>query len=155
MATVDVLAVEFAEVARNLRDAADEGLRRELLTAIRDAAAPIPAAIRLEMPGRMPNRYAAVLDADLNIGVSVRASRGDPGVTVRARTRRAQRRRLYRLDQGILAHTLFGNRRHWFTQPVQPGWFTEPNEDAAPHVRADIEDALDRVKDNIFRGAHL
>jgi len=152
MPTLDVLAVEFGEIARNLRAAADDGLRRELLDAIHHAADPIPEAIRAGMPARMPNRYAATLNADLAIGVSVRSGRGDPGVTVRARTRRAQRRRLYRLDQGVLAHPLFGNRQHWYDQPAGEGWFTRPNEDAAPRVRGEIAAALEHVKDQIWRG---
>jgi hypothetical protein len=64
------------------------------------------------------------------------------------------RRRIRRLDQGILEHPLFGNRRHWYRQPVAAGWFTQPNDDAAPRARRDIEDALGRVKDKIFRGVH-
>ncbi len=154
MPTIDVLAHDLAEVARGLRQAGDTDLRHELLNGIQHAAAPVPETIRQQMPGRMPNRYAAALDADLNIGVAVRTGSGDPGVSIRARTRRAQRRRLQRLDQGVLAHPLFGNRRHWYDQPVREGWFTQPAEDSAPRVRADIETALDRVKDKIFRGAH-
>ena len=154
MATLSVLANELAEVARNLRQAGDEELRRELLDGIQRAVEPIPQAIRGGMPGRLPNRYAATLDADLSIGVQTRTGVSTAGVSVVARTRRAQRRRLYRLDQGVLAHPLFGNRRHWFDQPVREGWFTQPAEDSAPRVRQDIEDALNRVEDKIFKGAH-
>ena len=154
MPTIDALAHDLAEVARGLRQAGDTELRRELLDGIQHAAAPVPDAIRQQMPGRMPNRYAATLDADLNIGVVTRTGSGDPGVSIRARTRRAQRRRLKRLDDGVLAHPLFGNRRHWYDQPVREGWFTQPAEDSAPRAREDIEAALARVEDKIFRGAH-
>jgi hypothetical protein len=157
MPTVDVLAHEFAELARELRRAGDDELRRELQDAISHAAAPVPEQIREELPARLPNPYAAVLNADLIIRITSRTARSNPGVRITApeRTRSVvTRRRLIRLDQGVLAHPLFGNRRHWYTQPVTAGFFTQPAEDSAPRARQDIEEALDRVKEKIYAGVH-
>lgn len=156
--TVDAFAAELAEVAGRLRAAGETGLRRELVKAIRDAAAPIPGAIRAGLPARLPDRYAGVLNADLKLGVSVRAAAGDPGVSVWAEPagRTARTRRLHRLESGVLWHPVFaeGPRRswEWAQQAVTPGWFSGPAEDAAPRVRAAIDAALDRVKDQIWRG---
>src|SRR5262245_53214650 len=151
MGTLDATAAELAVLARNLREAGEEGLRRELTEAIKRAAEPVPGMIRTELPARLPGRYAGVLGADLRIDISVRTGSSDPGVTVQASTRR---RRIRRLDAGVLAHPLFGDREKWFDQAVSPGWFTRPNRDAAARVREAIESALDRVKDQIWAGVH-
>lgn len=157
MATVDALADDLAALARSLRDAGDEGLRREVTSAIRRAAGTIPPAIRAGMADRHPRRYFdGTLRADTQIGVRVQA--GTSGtVSVYARTRGTPRhqRKLRRLDEGFLTHPLFGDRDHqWYTQAVTPGWFTQPAGDAQPRVRREIEDALDRVKDQIWAGVH-
>jgi hypothetical protein len=154
MATLDVLALDLAELARGLRQAGDKDLGQELTDAIHQAADPIPGEIRAGLKPKLPDRYAEVLDSVLATRVSILSRASNPGVSIRATTRGPMRRRIRRLDQGILEHPLFGNRRHWYRQPVAAGWFTQPNEDAAPRARRDIEDALDRVKDKIFKGIH-
>jgi hypothetical protein len=154
MPTADVLAAEFSELARGLHHAGDTSLYNEISGAIDQAAGPVPGEIRTGLAPKMPNRYAATLNAELAAGVQVRRGRADPGVTVWARTRGPRRVRLRRLDQGILEHPLFGNREFWYRQAVRPGWFTQPNQDAAPRVRASLEAALERVKDQIWAGVH-
>jgi len=159
VAAVNALAVELAELARNLRQAGDEGLRRELVSGIKDAADPIPGEIRRQLPDFLPDRYAEVLNADMQISVSVRTGGTGQGVSVVAPERmrgKAQRRRITRLNAGILAHPLFGDRERWFSQTdgVTRGFFDKPAEDSAPRVRAEIEKALDRVKDEIYKGIH-
>ena len=104
---------------------------------------PVPGRIRDGLKPKLPDRYAEVLDADLDIKVTVRNSGGDAVARVTATTRGAAgRRRLRRLDRGTLEHPLWGDRSRWFMQEVAPGWFTGPPEDAAPRVRAALEQAL-------------
>ena len=146
--------IDLAEVSRGLRQAGDKDLGKELTDAIHQAADPIPEDIRAGLKPKLPNRYAGVLDSVLSTRVAVLSGASNPGVSIRATTRGPSRRRIRRLDQGILEHPLFGNRRHWYSQAVTPGWFTQPNEDSAPRARRDIEAALERVKEKIFRGVH-
>lgn len=148
MAGLVTAADELDSVARHLREIGEGELVRELTAAIRRGVDPVRDDIRAGLKPKLPDRYAEVLDADLAINVSVRTGDRNPGVTVKATTRSGQRRRIRRLDQGILAHPLWGNRKHWYNQgepSVQPGWFTGPADDAAPRVRAEIERALDEV----------
>ena len=143
MAAMDDAAQQLRTVAVHLREAGDEGLKRELFAALRHATDPVPGEIRAGLKPKLPDRYAEVLDADLAIGTSVRSA---GTVTLRGTTRGAvQRRRLRRLNAGVLAHPLWGNRRHWYDQPVTPGWFTGPAEDAVPQVREEILQALNDV----------
>ena len=137
------MASQLEAAAFRLRRAGEEDLARELNTAMRDGVRPVPDAIRAGLPPKLPDRYAEVLDADLDIKVTARNSGGDAVVSVTATTRGiVQRRRLRRLDRGVLERPFFGDRRRWYAQDVEPGWFTGPAEDAAPQVRAALEQAL-------------
>jgi len=159
--TTDAAARDLAELAGNLREIGETGLRRDLLAAIRHAADSIPPAVRRELPERLPDRYAAVLDPDLDMGSSVRTTGTDVGVWEYARPRGRKKRKLPRLDAGILWHPVFGSylvpRRQWEWREqgppsVLPGFFSDPVEDAAPRVRADIQAAMDRLNGEVWRG---
>lgn len=141
----DYLATELEHVARHLALAGDTGLRKELQDAVTRATRTVPEAIRGGLDAHLPNRYAGDLSADLRITVSKRYGQRDPGITVTATTRGAKRRKLRRLNRGILEHPLWGNRDHWYAQAVTPGWFTGPAEQAGERARAEIEMAMDRV----------
>jgi|SRR6516162_9488893 hypothetical protein len=150
--TTDAAAQDLATLARNLRDAGETGLRRDLLAAIKHAAATIPPVVRVQLPDRMPDRYAAVLGPDLDMGSSTRTTGTEIGVSVYARPRGRKKRKLPRLDYGILTHPLFGDRKYWYDQAITRGFFSGPVEDAAPRVRADMIDAIDHTSDELWRG---
>jgi hypothetical protein len=146
MAGLADAADELEALAFRLRRAGDGELVREVTRAMRDAVGPVKDQIRADLKPRLPDRYAATLDADLRLGVNVRTAGGNPGVAVTGTTTRG--RKLRRLDAGLLTHPLFGDREHWYTQEepsVQPGWFTGPAEAGGPRVRAGVERALEDV----------
>ena len=144
MAGLAGAAAELEALAFRLRRAGDTELLREVTRAMRDAVEPVQDDIRAGLVPHLPNPYAAALDEDLRLGVSVRTTDRDPGVAVTGQAR-GKVRRLRSLDAGILHHPLFGSREHWYAQEVQPGWFTGPAEAAGPRVRAAIERALEDV----------
>jgi len=138
------LASQLEAAAFRLRRAGEGDLARELAAAMRRGVQPVPGRIRDGLKPHLPNRYAADLAATVDIRTAVRNSGGDAVVSVYAKPR-AQSRRLRRLDAGQLTHPLWGDREHWYTQQVEPGWFTGPCQDAEPRVRAELEKALDDV----------
>jgi hypothetical protein len=144
MAGLADAAAELEALAFRLRRAGDGELVREVTRAMRDAVIPVQDEIRAGLKPELPDRYAAELDADLRLGVSVRTGERDPGVAITGQAR-GKARKLRRLDSGLLTHPLFGDREHWKTQRVGPGWFTGPAEAASPRVRAEIERALEDV----------
>ena len=144
-------AAEFAELAKNLRLVADEELSRELSRSISEATQPLPGKIRSGLGGFMPNRYAGVLSGDLSLRTSQRSTGSDPGVKIVATGRSGKRRRMRRLNDGTLAHPLFGHRKHWYNQPAkQAGWFDKPIEEDAPEIRDAILAAMARVAEKAF-----
>ena len=148
MAGLGDAAAELEALAFRLRRAGNDELVREITKAMRDAVVPVKDEIRADLKPKLPDRYAAELDADLRLGVNVRTTGSDPGVAVTGTTRSGRARKLRYLDEGRLTHPVYGNREVWRTQEepsVQPGWFTGPAEAAAPRVRAGIERALEDV----------
>ena len=155
------MASELEALAFRLRRAGEDGLRRELTRAMNDAVKPVSDRIREELKPHLPDPYAEVLDADLIFKVTSRNSgsvnaNATAALTATTTGKEAGRRRLRRLDAGVLAHPLYGRRRHWYAQgepSVKPGWFSGPAQDAAPQVRAALEQALADVSAEVTRGA--
>jgi hypothetical protein len=148
-------ASELESIAAYLRQQADGELLRDLTRAMRDAVNPVIPQIREGLRPKMPDRYADVLAEDVILQVRVRTARS-PGVTLVARERgtvSGKRRRLWRLDRGVLEHPVFGDRGDWKEQPVEPGWFTQPPEQAAPRVEQALADVLERVEYEVDRRA--
>ena len=156
MGDVGSAADDFRLLALRLKNTADTGLRRELDTAIRDAAEPIPARIRTGLPAYLPGRYAAVLDADLQLSLRKLTSIENPGVTLWAMNRGPRRRRKIRRlnDFGMLSHPLFGDRERWYDQTdgLKPGFFTTPAEHSAPQVREAIVAVMRDIADRVTGG---
>ncbi len=156
MAGLADAAAELEALAFRLRRAGDTELVREVTRAMRDAVIPVQDEIRTGLAPKLPNRYAAELDADLRLGVSVRTNERNPGVSLTATTRSGRARKLRYLDEGRLTHPVYGNREVWRTQvepSVQPGIVTGPCEAGGPRVRAGIEKALEDVAAKAVKGA--
>ena len=142
------MASELEAAAVRLRRAGQDSLARELTAAMRRGVAPVPDQIRAGLKPHLPDRYAATLDADLDIRTIARSGSAttDAVVSVYAQSRTGSRK-LKRLDAGLLTHPLFGDREVWRTQDgvgegVEPGFFTGPCEAEESRVRAELEQAL-------------
>lgn len=144
MADFGIAASELESIARHLRRAGEVELVRSLQKAMTRAVTPVKDDIRRNLRPALPDRYADTLNADLSIKTRSFTG-GNPQVLVTASTRSEKKRKLRKLDAGLLTHPLFGDREHWYTQDVQPGWFRRPCEAAVPRVREEILRALDDV----------
>ena len=144
-------AREFADLAKNLREVGEEGLRRELLQAVDDAAQPVADEIGnvTHLRADMPDRYADVLAKDLRISTHKTTGGTDPGVTILVRAPTVGRggRKVRQRNAGVIAHPVFGNRNVWRTQTagMRAGFVDDPVERAAPHVRDKILEAVHRI----------
>lgn len=150
-------ATEFEALARALKDAGEKDLARELRKAINDAGQGLAKQVGNEehLKPYMPNRYAEILAEDLTVTISQRLGTA-PGVTLRAKGRQ-RNRHVARLNQGILAHPVYGRpdrtRRQWAwvnDQPIRPRFFDDPVAASGPEVRRQIEAALHRIKAKIY-----
>lgn len=138
---------QLARISRQLKEEANRGLRLELDRALREAVAPLRQALPESARQTLPRRGGlADQVAASRVGVRrIPVSRGG-GLRLVATNNRALRN----LDRGRLRHPVFG-RDDWVTQPVTPGWWSKPIEDAGPQVQAAVQEAVGRVADRIER----
>jgi hypothetical protein len=148
-------AQAFQILATHLREAGETGLRRELTKAVNDAAKPATDLIKnvSHLRAYMPDRYADVLAQDLQVTTHTRIGGG--GVTVNARAPTIGRggRKVRQRNQGRITHPLFGDKQRWYEQTagMEPGFFDDPLERAAPQIRDSLLEAMHRVADEITR----
>lgn len=167
-------AVQLAGLSRRLRDAGTEGrgLYRALQKALKAAADPVAKEIgdTAHMDPYMPDRYAAVLAADLDVKVTSSLS-GDPKVTIRAKPIE-HHRKIGLIESGVINHPVFAQgprrrprsaalteeaaRKHgipvsavrgwtWVngqTKGMRAGFFTDPCKNAEPDVSDKLMQAL-------------
>jgi len=138
-------ADDYAALARRLKDAGEGGLARALRKAIRDAADPIAREIKdpAHLESYMPDRYAATLAADVRVSTLGAGSVRNPGVRIQA-TGRVRKRKVIKVNDGLLTHPVFGNREVWVTQRdgMKAGFFTDPCDRSGPQVRDRILAAM-------------
>ncbi len=148
-------------LAQRLREAGPEGqgLKRALMRQITEAAKPLVAEISSveHLKPYMPDRYAALLAADLSVG-TVRNFGTDPGVSIRGKGRERARKVRY-LNEGTINHPVYarGERKTWRwknrqTGGMRAGFFTDPCRDATPQIRSKVLEALTETSRKITRG---
>jgi hypothetical protein len=135
-------ADQLARMNRALKSASPE-LRRELARGIREGTEPLRQETRQNILSTLPTSggLATAVHADTTIVSSRRGSPANPGIRLRAKSRR----NVKRMDLGRLRHPLFGNKDYWYTQAIPPGWFTKPMLDAAPKLRRVLLKHIDNV----------
>lgn len=138
-------ADDYAALARRLKEAGETGLARALRKALKDAADPITSEIKnLEhLKPYMPDRYAATLADDIKVTTLQRGSIRSPGVRIEA-SGRQKKRKVSKLNDGVITHPLFGDRTEWFHQlrGMRSGFFDDPCQKSGPQVRDKILKAM-------------
>ena len=143
-------ANQLAAVQRALKNASPH-VRRELSRGIREATEPVAREALDNIEPTLPSGggLAAAVHADTTVVAQRRGGRASPGIRLRAKSARDVRR----MDRGRLRHPLFGNKDHWFTQNIPPGWFTTPVLRSAPHLRKVLLKHIEKVGDMIVRSS--
>lgn len=139
-------ADQLARMSRALKMASPE-LRRELARGIREGTEPLKQETRQNILNTLPTSggLATAVHADTTIVTTRRGSPANPGIRLRAKSRR----NVKRLDLGSVRHPLFGNTDHWYTQAITPGWFTKPVLAAAPKLRRVLIKHINNVANRI------
>lgn len=151
------MAVSFEAFAREIRAFDD---RRTVINTIRrEIREPIPALrkeVRASAIDTLPssgglNRWVA----RASVTARFRDSGRSAGVTIKV-SRKAGDGDKADLDalnrSGSIRHPLYGNRGHWYSQAVPPGFFDRPWEAFRPDFIKACDDAFDRALEVIRRG---
>jgi hypothetical protein len=143
-------ANRLAQVSRALK-AASPHLRRELAKGIREGTEPVKQEALANILPTLPRGGGLAQDVldDTKIVTQRRGGSANPGIRLRARSRRNVRR----FDRGSVRHPLFGDKEHWFTQKVEPGWFTVPVLRSGDRLRRVLLEHIDRVARKIGESA--
>lgn len=151
-------------LARQLREAGDASLRKELHAGLSRAVKPLKTEVVGAVAAYLPSRYAALVAASLTVRTS---ARGGQGARVRVTTGskgRKEKRDLSALNAGVLRHPVFGRHRFvtarrgaahrdvrsarpWVAQRVQKGFF----DDQAVRLGVDVARECERVIDQVAR----
>lgn len=142
-------ADQLEALAKALKAAGNNELRKELLAGIRAAAKPTVADVKANLGAHLPRRggFAAIM-ARSSIGVRTRTSGQNTGVRIQAKHSKHD---LVAIDRGILRHPVFGNRDRWVTQTIVPGLVSNPIEDAKPRIRTGVLEAMENTARKITR----
>jgi hypothetical protein len=146
---------QLREVAQALKDAGEEGrgFRRNLVNQLDEAAQPLARKIAdaERLKPYMPDRYAAVLAADLAVTTQKLFAGASPRVSVVAKGR-AHKRKVQLTEDGVINHPVFaqGLRRTWDwengqVKGMRPGWFSDPCEKEVPQIRGHVLEALEET----------
>lgn len=156
-------AAQFDALAQRLRAAGRGDLERELKRELRKPPGLLEAAVKAEVPPRMPAGYEVPLASSLRFRTSF-PSGATVGVkvTMHGRGGGGGDRDVRALDRGVLRHPVFGRRRRttrgrifnnpWVVQRVRAGFFTDPARRVLRQVQDGMLEALDRVAAKIARG---
>lgn len=148
-------ADDLARAAKVLRQAGNKELTRDFYRGLNRAVRPAKDAAKRAAETDLPQRggFAAEV-ARSRFSSKIRTGQKNPQVTIWAnpsKRARAEVRDLRATDRGRLRHPLFGNRDHWFTQQIKPGWFTNAMRDQAPQVQRNLQAVMRDTVNRIAR----
>lgn len=143
-------AEDLERLAKQLKEAGRNDLRKELLAGIRASVKPIISDIRDRIRERLPSSGGlADRVATATISARTRLTGKSAGVSLIGKRGKSM---LSRLNEGILKHPLYGNRSHWHTQAVEPGWFDKAIIEDLDLLQKNIIDAMERVAEKVAQG---
>lgn len=128
---------------------AGKGLRKETLKALQKASKPLKAEAKAAALADLPHRGGLdkVVAASL-FSARTKLSARDASLRIQVKGKKVHD--VKSTDAGRIRHPVFGR---WVPglppQQIEPGWFTNAMEKAAPDVRKEISGALDEIAHRI------
>lgn len=128
---------EVQKLARDLA-AASRRLMPDLADAAADSLKPLEPTIRRSAMDTLPTRG----------GLDRKIAASEIRIIKRRNVVRLEVRNAYALrslDDGVLRHPVFGNRKKWVSQRVRPGWWTRPVTTAKPRIGREVQAKMQRI----------
>ncbi|MFN2384138.1 MAG: hypothetical protein ABR559_07740 [Gemmatimonadota bacterium] len=140
-------AHELAALSRRLKTAGNKReLERELFRGLNRAVKPIRAGVKASALETLPSGGGlAAIVAKSKITVRRRTS----GAGVGIRMVGSHEHDIRAMDRGKLRKPLFGDKRHWYMQLLQPGWWTTPTQEGGEDARGEIVRVVAHIKKRI------
>lgn len=142
-------ADQLARLAKQLREAGDKELQKELNKAIFRATRPIKVDIKQSLAQNLPQRGGlARRAAATKLTTRRRTGQKIAGVRIVGRGTLS----LYHLNKGQVRHRKGGDIGAGKVQSTTPGVWDKPTKAAAPKARAELVLAMDDITRKIGRG---
>lgn len=149
-------------LAHNFHAAGDKGLKRELDTASRQAGNVIAKEVKDHTRDYIPANFEQRFETAIVAEVQVRLIAGRRVTVVFYARGKTIRRDIRAINAGRLRHPVYGRFRRlkdgsrqanpWVMQAIRPGLVDEPARRAMPKAVKKIEDAIERVTQQIVKG---
>lgn len=143
MSRIVIRADDFQRITRELKKAGRDDLRKELYRGLNGSTKEARQAVLDGMSSYMPDNYAASLRSDLRMSTSAKGGK-NPEVRIRAKGKK-KHRFVGPVNRGRLRHPLFGDRGSWFTNQVQPGFWTITLNAQSDDVKRKLEERIATV----------
>lgn len=148
-------AMELRALSVRLKAAGTEGkaLRRKLSKNMNEAVIPLAKKIAdvEHLKPYMPDRYAAVLAADVGARIKNSSASATPRVEVLAKARQ-HKRKLVLFDAGLINHPIYaqGERKTWRwsnkqTGGMRAGFFSDVVKNESPRIREKVAAAMTEI----------
>ena len=142
---------QLERLGSNFKQSGNRELKKKLLAGIRKTNQPTIKSIRASAGDTLPQRGGLADEvARSKFGTRTRLTGQKVGVEIRGTGRNV--RSLRQMNEGKLRKPLFGNRKNWYEQNVEPGFFDEPIKKDLPRIRAGIKKAMDDTAKEITKG---
>ena len=141
---------DFVRVQKALKAAATKEMRTELRKIMSEETKPTRKKVKQSAIDNLPtggglNKWVARIPS-ANTDFREKSA----GVRIRMQKKGHD---LAALNRGRLRHPLFGNRKHWYMQAIEPGFFTKPIEDDEEALKRRIQAAIEAYMDRLERKA--
>lgn len=140
---------KLAELGVRLKASGDGALKRRFLATIREGARETIPDIRQSARDNLPRRGGLnerVAAAPFGVRVALAPSGGRVSIVGRGQ------KELRDIDRGRLRHPVFGNRKRWVQQSVEPGFASKPAAARAPKIQLEIAIVMRHTAEEIGRG---
>jgi len=139
---------DMEKASRALKAAGTKEMRKAIRKAMSEETKPTRAKIRQSAIDNLPragglNRWTARTPS-VNTDFRERSA----GVRISMKKKGHD---LAALNRGRLRHPVFGNRKVWVQQAIEPGFFTRPIDEDSDDLRRRITDALERYMESLQR----
>ena len=138
----------LARLARAVKAAGRNDLRKDLLRGVRKGSKPMIPDARAAAAESLPHRGGLAADvAGAKWVVRTRMQGRGAGVRITGTwTSEGRLHDLSKLDTGLLRHPVYGHRKQrWQAQAIRPRWFSDAMEALAPEIRDELLEVIDEV----------
>jgi len=141
---VDVTGGDRLKALRLRLKEVEKTFKLEFQAAIRAALEPLKDEVRQSALDRLPKRGGLAA----KVAASTFSIRNKPSSVLFQTTNPYA---IKRIDQGSVRHPVYGNRKAWVIEKVQPGFWSKPIEDSGPKVEAKVSTLIEETIRKIDR----